>query len=96
MITFHLTYSQSKYIVAREFTEEDATMITVIWDILLSESQRNEGIVIIHRIWEDITRRELADNSVTVDANSDPVRLLTPLLAGPRNRHVFRSDGLYE
>lgn len=37
-------------------------------------------------------KRELADKSVKEYANSEPVKLLTPLLAGPRKRSVFRRD----
>lgn len=96
-------------------------MVTIIWDVFLleAESQRNEGINIIRKIWNDMkshhgylkhdilidddnsshiaivsdwVNRELADKSVKEYADSEPVKLLAPLLAGPRQRTVFRSD----
>lgn len=48
------------------------------------------GRVVIVSRW---TSREAADQTVTAYAGSEPVRLLSPLLAGPRKRSVFRTDG---
>ncbi len=94
-------------------------MVSVIWDMLLDETHRDEGLGVVRTIWEDMkgfegyikhnilidddnpnhiaiisdwTKRELADHSVAAYANSEPVRLLAPLLAGPRKRFVFRQD----
>lgn len=45
--------------------------------------------IVITSCW---TTRELADKAVITYATSEPVRLLSPLLAGPRKRNVFRGE----
>ena len=94
-------------------------MVTIIWDTLLKEEYRAEGLGLIRRIWGDMkqfhgyikheilidadapshvvitscwTTRELADQTVATYATSEPVRLLSPFLAGPRKRTIFRGE----
>jgi quinol monooxygenase YgiN len=53
----------------------------------------NPSHIVITSCW---TNRELADQIVSTYATSEPVRLLSPLLDGPRKRSVFHEDMMYE
>jgi quinol monooxygenase YgiN len=56
-------------------------------EILLDADDPNHVVITSH--W---TKRELADQTMVIYAASEPVRLLSPLLAGPRKRTAFYGD----
>ena len=61
-------------------------------EILIDADAPNH--VVITSCW---TKRELADQTVVNYATSEPVQLLSPLLAGSRKRTAFYGDNqLYE
>lgn len=56
-------------------------------EILVDDDDQNHIVILSN--W---TTREAADMTVKAYAKSEPVKLLAPLLAGPRKRNVYYAE----
>lgn len=82
-----------------EHLNEGLSIVRKIWDDMKSFEGYVQHDVLIDddnpchiAIISNWTERELADYSVAAYADNELVLQLSPLLAGPRKRNVFKND----
>lgn len=87
-------------LLKEEYQAEGTGIVRRIWndmkqfegyidhEILIDDDAPHHVVIISH--W---STRELADKTMVIYANSEPVQQLFPLLAGPRKRNAFYEDG---